>query len=106
MARIRFIEPDGMLRLVEVTRGTMMQAAIAAGVHGILGECGGAATCATCHVYVGEADMARLPPLSPVEAAMLESVAAERREGSRLSCQIMAGEDLDELVLVCPARQT
>lgn len=79
--------------------------AIAGGVEGIVGECGGQLICASCHVYVDEAFLPLLPPPSPSEDAMLESTASERLPNSRLSCQIRLTEELDGLILRLPAEQ-
>ena len=62
--------------------------------------------CATCHVYVDEAWLGRLPPMSDEEDALLDGAAAERRANSRLSCQIKLSADLDGLILRLPERQT
>jgi len=61
--------------------------------------------CATCHVYVDEAWLARLPAMGGDEDALLDGAAAERRTNSRLSCQIKLAADLDGLVLNLPDRQ-
>ncbi|HLJ63278.1 MAG TPA: 2Fe-2S iron-sulfur cluster-binding protein, partial [Stellaceae bacterium] len=82
-----------------------MQAAIANGIDGIVAECGGSAMCATCHVYVDEADLARLPKISQGEDEMLESTAAERRKNSRLSCQLVMTTGLDGLTVHLPETQ-
>jgi 2Fe-2S ferredoxin len=84
---------------------SLMQAAVAANVRGIEADCGGLATCATCHVYVREPFAGQLPPPQEDEAAMLEFTAAERRPNSRLSCQITLTADLDGLAVDLPASQ-
>ena len=84
---------------------SVMQAAVAAGVGGIVGECGGAAMCATCHVHVDEAWMGVLPAMSAIEAELLEFTASERSSGSRLGCQIKMSQALDGLTLRLPERQ-
>jgi 2Fe-2S ferredoxin len=61
--------------------------------------------CATCHVYVDEAWLARLPAMGGDEDALLDGAAAERQANSRLSCQIKLVADLDGLVLSLPDRQ-
>jgi 2Fe-2S ferredoxin len=81
-----------------------METALANGIDGIIGECGGFAMCATCHVYVESLDTA-LPPIEEAENHMLESTAEVRRPNSRLSCQIISGSHLDGLVLRLPERQ-
>ena len=82
-----------------------MQAATRHDINGILAECGGNAMCATCHVYVDEAWLARLPAMGGDEDALLDGAAAERQTNSRLSCQIKLAADLDGLVLSLPDRQ-
>ncbi len=74
-----------------------MELAVASGVVGIDAECGGACSCATCHVYV-EADwMGAVGEAAPLEAEMLDFARAERRPTSRLCCQIKLEQSLDGL---------
>jgi 2Fe-2S ferredoxin len=70
---------------------------------GIRAECGGACSCATCHVYVDEAHLDQLPPPSGDEEDLLYST-LDRRDNSRLSCQILLNESLDGLrVTIAPS---
>jgi 2Fe-2S ferredoxin len=85
---------------------SIMRSALDQGVAGIEGVCGGLLACATCHCYVDPAWIARLPPPSEEESQMLENVAAERRSGSRLSCQLYVDESLDGLPITLPDRQS
>ncbi len=64
----------------------------------IKAECGGAASCATCHVYVDEAWVDKLAEPSDDEEDLLYT-ARDRRPNSRLSCQILLSEELDGLKL-------
>jgi 2Fe-2S ferredoxin len=106
MTHITYIEASGTETTVDVTDGwSLMQAAIANGVDGIVGECGGSCACATCHCYVDEARQADLPPPSEAELGMLANVAAERRPNSRLSCQIKASAAIEGLRLTLPEMQ-
>ena len=82
-----------------------MQGATARGVNGILAECGGSCACGTCHCYVEADRVCELPEPTDGELAMLDSVAAERRPNSRLSCQIKAAAALEGLVVTLPVRQ-
>jgi 2Fe-2S ferredoxin len=84
---------------------SLMQAAVKAGLDGIVADCGGQRQCATCHVYVDEAFSGVLPPMSEDEDDMLEITATERTDRSRLSCQIVASEDIEEIVVDLPERQ-
>ncbi|MBE2241673.1 MAG: 2Fe-2S iron-sulfur cluster binding domain-containing protein [Burkholderiaceae bacterium] len=106
MPTIRFIHPDGSSREFDAPVGSSaMQVATGAGLHGVIGECGGSAMCATCHVYVDEAWIDRLPTPLPNELEMLECTASERLTTSRLSCQIKMSAGLDGIVLRVPATQ-
>jgi len=84
---------------------SVMQVATAAGIPGIVAECGGSAMCATCHVYVDPAWAGRLPSPLPNEVEMLECTAAERLPTSRLSCQIKLTAELDGITIRVPDRQ-
>jgi len=85
---------------------SLMKAAVDANVHGIEAECGGLLTCATCHVYVREPHLSRLPPPAEDELAMLDFTASPRQPNSRLSCQLVLDEALDGLVADLPPTQT
>ena len=106
MPQVTLIAFDGAPTALDVPAGlSLMQAAVAAGLRGIVGECGGSAMCATCHVYVDEAFTHRLPAPLDTEREMLECTASERRANSRLSCQIKLSDDLEGLVVHLPQRQ-
>jgi 2Fe-2S ferredoxin len=104
MPKITFIQHDGAERTVEVANGSAMQAAVSQGVPGIDGDCGGAAACATCHVYVCMEWLGQTGEPTDMETAMLE-FAEEVRPNSRLACQIQLTDALDGLVLRLPAAQ-
>ena len=105
MVNILFIEHDGSEHSVEVSPGSsVMQAAVTNGVPGIDADCGGSCSCATCHVYVKEEWLGKVGELSPTEEAML-SLSTDRKDNSRLSCQIQVTEDLDGLVVTTPEFQ-
>ena len=56
MPLVTFISFDGSEQEVHVASGTtLMHAATDNGVAGILADCGGACSCATCHCYVDDA---------------------------------------------------
>ena len=99
MPKVTYIQPDGSERVVEARAGTtVMEAAIDNDVKGIVAECGGACSCATCHVYVDPAWAAKLGPADAQEDGMLGCV-LDRRPTSRLSCQIVLTPALDGLVV-------
>jgi 2Fe-2S ferredoxin len=100
------VEPDGRRHtLVARTGQSLMRAAVDAAIDGIKADCGGVMTCATCHVYVDADWLARLPPPSDDEDAMLEMTAAPRLATSRLSCQLQLTPALDGLVATLPETQ-
>jgi ferredoxin, 2Fe-2S len=106
MAKITYIEEaNGTTYQVEAENGsTVMENAIMNGVPGIIAECGGACTCATCHVYIAEEWSEIVGPPSAMEEDMLD-FAYEVRPTSRLSCQIKVRDELDGLVVNVPPRQ-
>lgn len=106
MVKITYIAADGTRTDVEGTEGaSVMHTAIANDVDGIVGECGGAMMCATCHCYVDEEWMDRVGSRSDGEDDMLEGAADEVRPNSRLSCQIRLSPELDGLVVHLPEEQ-
>jgi ferredoxin, 2Fe-2S len=107
MAGVTYIDHNGAQRKVEVPDGdSVMQGAVNNMVTGIVGECGGGLACATCHCYVDEAWIDKVgPPTSTAEQEMLESATAEKKRGSRLSCQITVSRELDGLIVHLPESQ-
>jgi 2Fe-2S ferredoxin len=97
---------DGTPRSFSARTGrSLMKAAIDGGADGIAADCGGCLTCATCHVIVAPEWLARLPPRSRDEEAMLDMAAHPREPGSRLSCQIELTPEMDGLaVRVAPTQ--
>ena len=105
MPRFTIIEHTGAEHQVEAEVGqSVMQGAIDALVPGILADCGGSCSCATCHCYVDEAWVTRLPDPTDSEREMLEC-ALEPRDNSRLSCQIRITPQTDGLVIHLPKSQ-
>jgi 2Fe-2S ferredoxin len=99
MPKITYIEHDGTTHTVDAEVGaTVMETALRNGITGIVAECGGSCTCATCHVYIDEAWVEKTGEPSPMEEDMLD-FAFDARATSRLSCQIQITEELDGLVV-------
>lgn len=107
MVHIVFISEQNKQEFaVDSTSGlTLMEAALENNVAGIIAECGGACSCATCHVYIDENWYDRVGAPNPMEDDMLD-FAFDRRENSRLSCQIVLDESLDGLIVYIPERQS
>jgi 2Fe-2S ferredoxin len=108
MPTVNYVEADGQMRSVEVPVGeNVMRGALYNGVAGIVGECGGGLSCATCHVYVDETWAGRIGgPATSDEEELLESAASQVRLRSRLSCQLLITPELDGLVVHLPERQS
>ncbi len=106
MPQVVYILADGTSRTVDVPVGTTVLAgALKNGVDGLLGECGGVCMCATCHVYVQEEFLGRLPVAKDTEEAVLEVTMEERQPNSRLSCQIKMTDELGGLTVRIPEKQ-
>ena len=69
---------------------------------GVTAICGGMCSCATCHVYVDESWMAKLPAAMSDETDMLKDLVSYR-PNSRLSCQIQVTDAIEGLrVTIAP----
>jgi 2Fe-2S ferredoxin len=105
MPKILFIRHDGTEHTVDAEVGkTVMQCAVDNMVPGIIGDCGGACSCATCHGYVDTAWTERAGARNDTEEAMLDG-ALRVESNSRLTCQITVTPDLDGLVVRLPVSQ-
>ena len=105
MALIKYIDANGGEFEHQVEVGaTVMQGAVDNMVDGIIAECGGACSCATCHCYIDDAWYERVGEPDDMEKDMIEC-APEPRKTSRLSCQITVTEELDGLVVHLPESQ-
>ena len=105
MIKVTYIEHNGTQRVVDVEEGmSLMEAAVSNLVPGIDGDCGGVCACATCHVFVDDAWIAKLAPMESMEDAML-NLTEGRDANSRLACQLKATPELDGLVLRTPIGQ-
>ena len=99
MPKITYVMSDGNRVEAKVEKGySVMEGAINNNVDGIVAECGGACACATCHGYIDEAWLEKLPAMDGMEDSMLDA-AFERKQNSRLTCQIEVSDDLDGLVV-------
>ena len=106
MPKVVYLDSDGDRRVVDAVVGeNVMSAALRNGVPGILGECGGNASCATCHVWVDEEFVEAVGGPGDLEDDLLDLGVEERRETSRLSCQIAITDELDGLIVDVPPTQ-
>jgi len=105
MPKVTYIAFNGTQSVVDLKSGqSVMQGALDNDVRGIIGDCGGCCSCATCHVYVDPAWLDKVGDKGEVEEGLLEEV-MDGQANSRLSCQITVTDELDGLVVRLPARQ-
>ena len=105
MPKIKYIEHSGKEHEVDVPAGwSVMEGAVKNLIPGIDADCGGACACATCHVFVDQAWLDKLPAKQDMEETMLD-FAPDMAANSRLSCQIKVREELDGLIVRTPERQ-
>ncbi|MFN0164482.1 MAG: 2Fe-2S iron-sulfur cluster-binding protein [Burkholderiales bacterium] len=105
MPKVTFISHDGKRSEVEAKSGeSLMLAAVLNQVAGIDADCGGQCACATCHVFIESPWLAQMPPIAANEEEML-NFTAERRDNSRLACQIPITDALDGLTVSMPDGQ-
>jgi ferredoxin, 2Fe-2S len=104
--KVVFVRADGAQTAVDAREGdSVMLAATQNGVDGIVAECGGNASCATCHVWVRGDFLDLLGSIEETEEDLLDLAVSERRPGSRLSCQLVVTDDLDGLTVEVPPEQ-
>ena len=105
MTKITYIENNGKTHVIEVANGlSVMEGAVQNDIPGIDADCGGSMACATCHVYVKEEWLDKLPNKEDGEEDMLD-MAHEPNKFSRLSCQLIVSDELDGLVVSMPDKQ-
>ena len=106
MTKITFKDPKGNSRTIEIENGlSVMEGAIQNEIPGIDADCGGSMACATCHVYVEEKWLDRIPKIEEAEIDMID-MAFEPKKNSRLSCQIIVNDELDGLEVSTPKKQS
>ena len=106
MSKVVFRTHDGITTTLDGTPGnSVMQTAVRNGLLGIVAECGGVLSCATCHVFVDPDDVEKFPPVSDTEDAMLDGTAVDREDNSRLSCQLVLTDAIDKVHVTLPEYQ-
>ena len=106
MPKITYKDNQGNSKTIEVEKSlSVMEGAIQNNIPGIDADCGGSMACATCHVYVEEKWLNKLPKAEEAEVDMID-MAYEPKKNSRLSCQIIISEELDGLKVTTPAKQS
>ena len=106
MPKIIYNTHDNKTHSIEVQNGlTVMEGAVQNDIPGIDADCGGGMACATCHVYVDNDWVDKLPQKDDGEEDMLD-MAFEPKKNSRLSCQIIVSDELDGLIVNIPSKQS
>ena len=106
MPKVTYKDHQGTSKTIEVENGlSVMEGAIQKEIPGIDADCGGSMACATCHVYVDEKWIDKIPKAEDAEIDMID-MAFDPKKNSRLSCQIIVNEQLDGLVVTTPEKQT
>ncbi len=106
MPKITYKDKSGNSKTLEVEKGlTVMEGAIQNNVPGIDADCGGSMACATCHVYVEEKWLSKLPKAEEGEVDMID-MAFEPKKNSRLSCQLIVTDEMDGLEVTTPEKQS
>ncbi len=96
---ITFIEADGAEKAItDAPKGEwLMELAKANGIVGIIGDCGGKCSCATCHVYVDQNWIDAVGKPNEMEAMRLNMTGNLHKDNSRLCCQLKVSEALNGL---------
>lgn len=106
MVQITFIDSNEQQTVVQAEVGSsLMNAATEHGVDGIDASCGGACACATCHCFIDDAWLSMIGEVDSLEDDMLDCTEVERRDGSRLSCQVTVTNDMDGMIVHIPEEQ-
>ncbi len=105
MINISFVMPSGDTVQCGAEAGeSLMRAAVNNDIRGIMADCGGACTCATCHVHIAPEWWDRLLAPNDIEVSTLEMV-CDPSPTSRLACQVELAPEHDGLQVIVPASQ-
>lgn len=86
MPEITYVLTDGSERVVDVPVGrSVMDGAVRNNLPGIVAECGGSCSCATCHVFLQRGDFAEVTTEEQDLLDFLDDATGQ----SRLSCQLI-----------------
>lgn len=100
MPKVVYVRSGSDASVVDAQVGdTVMAVAVRSGVPGIIGECGGQLSCATCHVWVSDEFRDRVGGPGEMEADLLDLGVSDFTDASRLGCQITITDELDGLVV-------
>ncbi|HVC01939.1 MAG TPA: 2Fe-2S iron-sulfur cluster-binding protein [Steroidobacteraceae bacterium] len=103
MARMTVVDRDGKEHAIDAKPGIKLMEILRELDYGVAAICGGLCSCATCHVYVDQAWVDRLPQKQSDEQDLLTELADYRPATSRLSCQVDFTAALDGLKVTIAA---
>ena len=98
MATILVIDRHGEEHEVEAVTGLPLMETLRDLSYGVAAICGGQCCCGTCHVYVEDAWLEKLPPPAGDETELVDELEYQQ-SNSRLSCQIIVSDALTGLSL-------
>ena len=102
MPAVTYELPDGTIHSVDVPCGqSVMDGSVRNNLAGIVAECGGSCSCATCHVHLDESCADQFDEPSDEELEMLE-FAEGTLPNSRLSCQLILREGCTDVRVSVP----
>lgn len=103
MPRVIYTLADGDEHEVDVPPGqSVMDGSVRNNLPGIVAECGGSCSCATCHVYV-DAEWADAFDEATDEERDLLELADGAQANSRLACQLIMAADHDGARVTVPS---
>jgi 2Fe-2S ferredoxin len=106
MPKVTYKDFQGISKTIDVESGlSVMEGAIQNNISGIDADCGGSMACATCHVYVEEKWLDKLPKAEEAEVDMID-MAFDPKKNSRLSCQLIVSDELNGLIVTTPEKQS
>ncbi|MBN9739271.1 MULTISPECIES: 2Fe-2S iron-sulfur cluster-binding protein [unclassified Pseudonocardia] len=103
MPQVTYVVPDGSAHVVDVPAGqSVMDGSVRNNLPGIVAECGGSCSCATCHVHLDREFASQFAEATDEERDLLE-FAEDVDERSRLSCQLILTAECDGVRVSVPA---
>ncbi|MBV9344638.1 MAG: 2Fe-2S iron-sulfur cluster binding domain-containing protein [Gammaproteobacteria bacterium] len=98
MPLLRVVDRDGIEHEIDAKTGLKIMENLRELDYGVAAICGGMCSCATCHVYVEDEWLERLPPMMSDERELLTEL-SHYEKNSRLSCQVEFTPELSGLRL-------
>lgn len=105
MVKVTFVNPAGdALGEADISDSdTVMEVAVREGIPGIIAECGGSMSCATCHVYLEPEANDMFEPQEDLERELIDGL-DNCSDRSRLSCQLYLVKDDGDVTVTVPDR--